>query len=421
MRIFAIVFACLLAFFASCSSSSNEEPYRECLKDSDCGAGYKCQYNECVRIIDSDGDGASGQCITAKELTCVAPGETIAMCIAGNWSERACVNESSGACVVWKGEIGDSDSDCCPCCDPSWDSFSCQDSAIVTCDIQSNSWVASDCNSACLDKVASALDCCPCCNPATDSYRCEENKVEKCDGIASMWQDSTCQEACADPSQPYLHCCDCVVDGDVDDLDDDQDAVEWEGSQDCLPENLDPNCETFSELFCFSNIRHDVYYCQGSDLRMCDLRCDLTYPNCGWITDDRKVEVCQVSCVQPDSNEEDAWCEVLEDGDEELDNTEIEEEMQMSHEDGMPCTPGVCIPGSYCQLDWDEEGRYCAPAYDTCVFHVGMEPDEKADFYDSTDKMICVGDTHKRCIEGDWIGETTCAEAETCTSGIGCQ
>jgi|GEM_PF-5663057 len=419
----SILLAAILASTGlACSSSSNGgEPYRECVKDSDCSTGYKCEYNQCKRIIDSDGDN-SGDCTDTGAFQCLDPGNVVSMCIAGLWTERPCVSGQNGACFIWSSEIQDDESNCCNCCDPSWDKFQCTDDAIESCDNATNTWQAGDCTEACLSSLAANLTCCDCCNPATDSFKCEEDSLLKCDPVLSMWVESNCNEACEDPDQPYLYCCECQIDGDLD-AEEEYEIIEWEGGQDCTPSTIDPRCDKLIENFCFDDIHRDVYYCKDEDLWVCDLTCDPSYPNCGWITNDRKTENCPLACIDtdPENHSVDAYCEISIDGDEEIElEPEEEGDQQTDFSDGRPCTPGQCLPGSSCNMDWSDSAMYCAPDEFTCVFHVGMAYEDDALFYTQGDK-VCVGNTYKRCSDGSWIQETTCAEDQTCVTPLGCQ
>lgn len=62
MKLSPALAACVLLALAlvfglvACETDSEEEPYRECVKDSDCGPGYVCKFQECHRAIPPDGD-----------------------------------------------------------------------------------------------------------------------------------------------------------------------------------------------------------------------------------------------------------------------------------------------------------------------------------------------------------------------------
>lgn len=221
-----------------------------------------------------------------------------------------------------------------------------------------------------------------------------------------------------------------LVDGDEGEEDVAEQADEAEAGEDpfCDENTLDPRCSFMSEIYCRNNtVRHSVKICKGADLYLCKLIFDCSYPTCGYVTSELYQTSCTAGCVANANPEEDDYCAEAppvdgdEDDVEQTDTIEEEEEDDafVNRNDGYPCQDDDgCLPNHKCLLDWDGDGRYCAPpGNEKCVFHIGIDNDEPAILYDHGDK-ICWGNTYKRCSSGSWYWQSDfdCPRDE-CISG----
>ncbi len=309
----SFLFLVIMGALSGCGEDSKEEPYRECVKDEDCGAGFKCEYQECKRIIVDDGDDAP-------------PAD------------------------------GDAEPDADPDPDPDL--------------------------------------------PDGDG---------EADGDGDAEPDTETD----------------AENGDTEEADIDR-------VYDCVNGEYDPRCSTLFQNTCRDNtVDHSVDICKGSQLYECLLSLDCAYPTCGYFIEERYRRTCAEGCVANPDPQQDDYCEEMPpaDGDEEAEfeiDTDLDgegadrEPDQINLTDGSPCVnDNGCLPGHRCLLDFDDEGRYCAPDIQHCVYHVGIADGEPAVLYDHGDKICNTeGTGFRRCSSGGWYWqEDFDCPPDQCVSG----